>query len=214
MAGSSVHIHDIYGDTALHVAAYADENPSLIELLFVAGASVNARNSRSGQVPLNHAACLNHARVAECLLQLGAEVNASNNDHNTPLFEAMRYANAATVEVLLRHGARVDLLNKARQTILHTAATWGDEGCISLLINEGRLRGGQGVDVLARDRNGRSALDCLRNRSGMAQEIVTAMVRLLENLGCQDGRIEEIHDDNETDSEDGEIEFFDALENG
>ena len=42
--------------------------------------------------------------LVELLLNKGAEINAKNNDGQTPLFVASRYGHMDVVELLRRHG--------------------------------------------------------------------------------------------------------------
>ena len=51
-----------------------------------------------------------HKEVIEQLLAKGSDVNAKDNDGNTPLSLATARSNAAVVELLKAHGAKLDWL--------------------------------------------------------------------------------------------------------
>ena len=57
--------------------------------------------------------------VVQALLEHGADVNAQDNDHKTPLFLAMRYRTPDIVRCLLEHGANPNLGNHEGKTPLH-----------------------------------------------------------------------------------------------
>lgn len=79
-----------------------------------------------GGTALTMAAALGHPRIAEALLEAGADANAADQHGTTPLHATAQYAfdsgNAATAralfELLLRAGARLDARNEAGQDAL------------------------------------------------------------------------------------------------
>jgi ankyrin repeat protein len=57
--------------------------------------------------------------VARLLLEHGADVNARENDHSTPLHVAAQYGKTAVVRVLLEHVANVGAEDEDRKTAFH-----------------------------------------------------------------------------------------------
>lgn len=91
--------------TPLHIASwkgYAD----VVELLLVAGASVNAKD-RKGLTPLHLATSYGHADVIKVLLDAGADVNAKDKKGNTSLYYASRsQSRVAVAKLLIAAGGR------------------------------------------------------------------------------------------------------------
>lgn len=177
MAGSNVHIRDFHGDTAIHIAAWADDNPDLLAPIFLAGASLNAKN-KIGSTPLQHAACLNHPRNGEYLLRIGADIECRDNDNNSPLLEAVRYSNTAIVEVLLHHRAKVDNVNNYDQTVLHIAANWVNVRTVEVLA-EAHL---EGLSTESRDCKGRTVWEVFEARAARPGGFDGAFGKLIDHV--------------------------------
>jgi hypothetical protein len=117
--------HYIYaGHTALHVAAGAYRH-ELARKLLTTGAAARARNRR-GAEPL-HAAAMGmpgsswwnppaQAATIACLIEAGADPNATDMSGVTPLHRAVRTRCAAAVAALLAGGADVRRKNKNGST--------------------------------------------------------------------------------------------------
>ena len=103
------------------------------------GADVNATDLHQC-IPLHYAAEKGHSKIAELLLQNGADVNAKTiESEKTPLLYAARYGHLEVVQILLKHGARKDLRDWHHRTPLQTAAKFMDgnyKQVISLLKND------------------------------------------------------------------------------
>ena len=122
--------HYIYaGDTALHLAAAAYQ-ARIARDLVTRGAPVCAKNRR-GAEPL-HYACdgspgsrrwdpVAQAETIECLLEAGANPNATDRSGVSPLHRAVRTRCAAAVHMLLDHGADAHHINARGSTPLHLA---------------------------------------------------------------------------------------------
>jgi ankyrin repeat protein len=102
--------HQVYaGDTALHIAAAAFQEP-IARVLVRHGADCRAKN-RLGAEPLHYAADANHwdpaaqARTIAYLVTHGADPNAVDRFGVTPLHRAVRTRSLAAVNALLDGGA-------------------------------------------------------------------------------------------------------------
>ena len=134
--------HYVYGkDTALHVAAAAYRQ-DVARTLIAMGADVRARNRR-GAEPLHYAADGGpgsrswnpdaQASTIACLIEAGADPNATDKSEVTPLHRAVRTRCAAAVKALLANGADVQRKNKNGSTPM-------------LLATHTTGRGGSGSD--------------------------------------------------------------------
>jgi len=118
--------HYMYaGDTALHMAAAAHSS-EIAQALLDRGADCFSKNRRGAQ-PLHYAADANagnptaQAATIACLIQAGADPNATDKSGVTPLHRAVRTRCAAAVESLLAGGAEPRGRNGSGSTPLHLA---------------------------------------------------------------------------------------------
>lgn len=79
----------------------------------------------------------NHRKVAELLLERGADVNAADTLFNTPLHLAALVDNQEVVKLLIERGADVNARNNRGWTPLHIAAYWNRKDIAKLLLENG-----------------------------------------------------------------------------
>ena len=122
--------HYLYaGDSALHAAAAA-YRPAMTRLLVAGGAQVDARNRRGAQ-PLHYAADgapgsrtwnpRAQAETVTCIIEAGADPNATDKSGVTPLHRAVRTRCAAAVVALLDGGADARRTNNRGSTPMQLA---------------------------------------------------------------------------------------------
>ncbi|KAI1083022.1 ankyrin repeat-containing domain protein [Whalleya microplaca] len=140
---------------ALHIAA-RDANEPLVRILLEAGASENARldQSMGGDTPLHLAVSSSqkgsqYVRAARTLLEFGAEVNALNENGNTPLLMAinLKEQNEDMVKTLLEFGADPDKLDSNGHSPLYHSISKNSPVAEYLWDPQGALQQ-QGVSVL------------------------------------------------------------------
>ena len=102
MAGSSIYARDLRGDTAIQIAAWANDHPPKLETLYLAGSALEDQN-KNGVTALQCAVDLNHNRNVAYLLEIGGNLESRDKDDDSPLFDAIRYCKIESLEVLLRH---------------------------------------------------------------------------------------------------------------
>lgn len=163
--GASINDVDVQGRTALYLAVSKGHLNAALELL-ARGAdpnfgpegssplSVAVGNTQSDIVDslLNHhananppdgmplitAASKGNTRIAELLLQKGAEVNAQHPDSKTTaLHAAAANGNLHMVQLLILKQAKPDLRNQFNETALELAINGGFDSVIERLVNAG-----------------------------------------------------------------------------
>ncbi|HSJ30294.1 MAG TPA: ankyrin repeat domain-containing protein [Longimicrobiales bacterium] len=168
------------GPPALYGVTGLNDEPGLARMLLEAGA--NATDGES----LHHAAERFHEECLRLLLEFGADLDATGDWGNTPLYFLIRYwdltdspAAMKGVGWLLEHGADPDVrCGSERETALHAAVRRGqDAALIELLIEHG-------ADVHARRGDGRSAW-LIAARSGHG-----GLAALLEFAGAEPERLD------------------------
>ena len=107
------------------------------EYLIKAGAPINspARNGLK-VAPIQSAVAASHDRVAQMLLQLGADPNVREQGGDTPLHAATQNGDEDMIRILLYGGADLTIKGKNGKTPLDLAMDSGDEKTI-LILREG-----------------------------------------------------------------------------
>jgi len=154
--GAKVDARDTGGWAALHFAAQ-HESPETALVLIRHGAAIDIRENGVGDTPLHHAAMRGKERVAEALLDHGADVNAVNAFGTTPLHEAAVGGHAKLVETLIARGADVDARDGQGRTALERAEEHGESEVAPVIRELVSLRHGQRVKAVKvlRDRKGK-----------------------------------------------------------
>jgi len=122
-----VNIRGYEDRTPLHLAAYHGFL-GVTRTLVERKADINARD-HFGNTPLHRTMCdwfRRSERTQDCrldvaifLLEHGADPDAKNDDHETPLHQAALYGSVKGAQLMLKHGANVHARNKAGHTPLH-----------------------------------------------------------------------------------------------
>ena len=118
----------------------------------------------------------NAGRV-ELLLKEGANVNATDEDSNTPLILASGSGGLAIAIMLLAEGAGVNAVNKDGETALLRAASFRIPEIVEVLIDNG-------ADVNAADKDGMTALMWAAN--GDDERTVKMLIEAGVNLNAKD----------------------------
>jgi ankyrin repeat protein len=176
--GAHPNVRGYQGVTPLHSAAYYGDF-EMTQILLKYKAEVNSQNS-AGRAALHYASqgryhdvrgpnfALSLSNVARLLLEHGADVNAREVDHLTPLHVAARYGRIEVLRVLLEHGTSVGAADDDRKTAFHEhvnardvedktplhvvseSPDWNDPNFVPSLTNVARLLLEYGADVNAR----------------------------------------------------------------
>ena len=102
------------------------EHPDKVQRLLALGADIDVRNYK-GKTALHYAAKAGFLKVINLLIERGAPLDATDNDGETPLFDAIRSTikdsqkQRAALEALLIAGANLNVKNKKGLTPLQVA---------------------------------------------------------------------------------------------
>ena len=140
--------------SALGAAVFMDEG-NTVQVLLENGADANTtvpnfawHLSRSA---LYHALRHGRLRIAQLLIDGGADVSAKNQDGRTLLHIVSMGDRAETTEFLLANGVDVNAKDKDGQTALHLAVSYANAKAVRLLLAEN-------ADIDAQDKYGQTAL--------------------------------------------------------
>lgn len=195
--GANVDAEKQNGCTVLHGAA-RQANEAMVQLLLGKGAAIDAK-SGDGQTALHMVAHLwhdiaveelwirrehprshsvqkrhRHERIAQLLLDWGAEIDAADHRGETALHEAAKCGNKAVVRILVKRGATIDKINFEGQTALHLAALNGPPEHLESLSSPATDAGEESSDGRAEtiDLLGEKATNAEVERSDVQAEII------------------------------------------
>ena len=162
-AGTDPNIHGEHVP-ALHVAA-ANDNVEAAVILISHGAKIDVRDTASNDTALIYGIRDSKFRVAELLLEAGADPNLTDRRGFAPLHIAAARNDAELVRCLLDHGAAINVRTHSDgRTPLMIAAANGFEEMVEILLSHG-------ADPSIVDGGGKSpferAVEC--HRSGVAE---------------------------------------------
>ena len=116
---------DIYGRTALHIAASHDVYNSLKLLCKCCSKETLDRSDSYGFTALHYAVQGANTYCAKLLLDSGCDVNPTQHSRYTPLHLAALYGYPELVSLLCEHGANVHARSLSRETPLQMATRSG-----------------------------------------------------------------------------------------
>ena len=130
-----------------------DENEKRAKKLVIKGANVNVREKKHSNItPLFLAVGNGNLKIAEMLLNFGADVNAVDDEGKTSLMRLDEDANVELVRLLLKHGAKINAVDNYGNTPLISAVgDYADAEILQVLLENG-------ADVNAQNKEGKTAL--------------------------------------------------------
>lgn len=132
--------------------AVSNDEVEEFKRLIANGEDVNFKDKENGGVTALFLAVDNgNYEIAEMILNLGAKVNARDENKRTPLMYLDNDATVELVRLLIKHGAKVNLTDKEKNTALILAAEWNKPEILQVLIDHG-------ADVNAKNKEGQTAL--------------------------------------------------------
>ncbi|MCW3097178.1 MAG: Ankyrin [Chthonomonadaceae bacterium] len=160
------------GHRVLDAAQWKAEYIILKDLLN-RGAKIEA-SCYGGGTALHWVSKDDYVEAVRLLVARGTNVNARDDDGDTPLIEAGGCGSSGTVRFLLAHGADMEARNNNGQTALLETAEYGYPEIIEMLLTHG-------ANPAAKDNKGRGVLKIVRQ--GFDD---TATYRLLKHAGARE----------------------------
>ena len=151
--GADVHLKDRNGDNALHLAARCDVSTETIEYLLGFEFDIHDRDI-SGTTPIIFSGASANPRIAEMLLDRGANPNDMDNYQRSALVYAADQGNLETAKVLVERGARVNTVGMEGNTALTMACRRSNYDIARLLLEHD-------ADPFIKDGDGKSAYDAI-----------------------------------------------------
>jgi Ankyrin repeats (3 copies) len=84
------------------IGPVVDGNAEMLRLFIKHGADINVSDPRHGSTPLHRASGWGRFNIVKILIENGANINARNNEGQTPLYRAERYGKNEDVEDYLK----------------------------------------------------------------------------------------------------------------
>jgi ankyrin repeat protein len=149
--------------------AFGTRDLDMIRWLVDRGAEMDI--AVTGQENLLYAA-MTSQRLVDFLIAQGVDVDAADEDGQTPLLYVADSGDAAMARLLIAHGADVNATMAYDETPLHRAAREGSAGMVEVLVNNG-------ADVNAQTTDGLTALDYAIGFEGVrgGREAMTELLR-------------------------------------
>lgn len=116
--------------------------------------------------------------LTQVLVAAGADVNAADNHHETPLHSAAEQGGVKVAKVLLEAGAEVDIRDDQGHTPLHSAASWGHVELARVLL-------AAGADVNAADARRQTPLHLVADRRIPPLAAYANVARMLLDAGAR-----------------------------
>ena len=145
--GAEIDVEDKYSRTPLMLAVKNGHNDVSMHLINH-GADVSKIGVFRRSTLLRYASENGHSRVVELLLSKGAEIDAEDKNHRTPLMLAVEYGHNDILMHLINHGADVSEKDGHERTSLHHASERGHLKVVEVLLSKGAE-----IDVEDKDRH-------------------------------------------------------------
>lgn len=126
---SDVNIVNTKGDPLLVVAATLG-NYTAVEELILSGVDVNKANAFTKDTALLRSLYNGHTEIAQRLVYSGADINAMNNYHHSPLYVALEKQNVPLIELFLTSGVKEGLTSNY---LFRSAASQNEIGVMAML---------------------------------------------------------------------------------
>ena len=134
------HRYLVRSDDAMLIFTAIWENKAMLPQLLRMGVHPDSRLGPNGNTALMQAACNDELYTMQLLIDAGADVNARNEENETPLGFACAWTQWRAAELLIQNGADVNAVEDGRPTFLDWALTGSQTNGIERLPAHGAKR--------------------------------------------------------------------------
>jgi len=175
--GANIRSKSALGFTALHYAAYYQDDEAYLRPLFDFNAPINEKDCY-GWTALSCTAEYDHVRSAAALLDYGADIESRDKTGWTPLLRAVNSNSHRVLKLLFDRGADYRVVSFRNETIHHFAAARGDCETLGILAAAAM----KGLDTSVEDERGLTAIAAMDCRSVKSSDLNEAFTNLLKSL--------------------------------
>jgi hypothetical protein len=155
--------------------AIARNNSNRVRELVGLGANINGIIDRFRFTPLTYAVIFDKPEMIRLLIELGANIEATDNNETRPLMAAVAVNSPKMVRLLVKLGANIEVRSNSSGTTILMGAIFVDRPEIVRLLIE------LGANIEARDNDGYTALMHARDNQAQTMiNIITEAVRTRE----------------------------------
>ena len=176
-AGANTPDVDSRGLNTLHQAVWYQDRRDIVKSLIEAGVNADGRDI-GGCTPLFYSTIIGHVISAEALLDNGVDIDAVDNDGDTPLCESLQNHADDVLKLLLSRGAHYTTIFSLGRSLLHVAAMSGGLRTLRILRDAG-LRNID-TDLLSQD--GKIALQLAQERINKPEGFLEKFQDLLTDI--------------------------------
>ena len=179
-AGANAMVKNYMGRDALWCAVESLAPVDCIKPLITAGIDIATKHS-NGSSLLSRAVKHNDGSWVSALLKSGADIEAADSDGNTALIESLLFRSDDALKLLLERGADYTKTDSYGGSILHNVAIYGGLRTIEIV----RAAEFKGIDLHTANRQGKTALEMVRNRQAKPDGFEEAFESLLAGIRAQ-----------------------------
>jgi len=132
---AAINNESAYGETPLELAVLSGKK-DVVELLIKNGANVNPRTKRAERNSLHNAIEINYEQIGKILIVNGIDLNAVDNNGNTPLHYAAKSNRIWAIKLLVTHKAFLQVKNNKGETPYDIAEENGYKNILRLLSED------------------------------------------------------------------------------
>lgn len=182
-SGSNVNLKDKDSHNSLHLAIYS-KNLEIVNLIIDKHPAINSQIN-TGETSLHIACNLELQSIVQKLLEVGADPNIKDNEHElTPLNYAVNLNNTEIVKLLIKYKANINSQDFYGRTVYHYVVQEGNYDIFFILTMAHSLIEKPNFDIF--DADGKTVAHLILETSSTIQKDFLQIILPKANLNIQD----------------------------